>query len=255
MADSERPAHAAPAACDEVLLHAPGSLRLASDALPWQRSLRWERPVRERRVFWLGLVLAFAFTVVELAGFVLGMHSYRSAHWRRATAPQVITVQLIESVSEPAAAPPEPEPALVVRPSRVAIAPPQVRQNPPPANAEEPSDAMRARLGAGAAAPLRLFNADGSVRLGDGQAPLKAPAEPAPKTAREAAQQHWARIEERGNPLDCRKTRFAGAFARDESVGDKVARKYLSWIGLADPQAIEHRARRRAESGGCEPAS
>lgn len=236
MADSERPAHAAPAACDEVLLHAPGSLRLASDALPWQRSLRWERPVRERRVFWLGLVLAFAFTVVELAGFVLGMHSYRSAHWRRATAPQVITVQLIESVSEPAAAPPEPEPALVVRPSRVAIAPPQVRQNPPPAHAEEPSDAMR-------------------VRLGDGQAPLKAPAEPAPKTAREAAQQHWARIEERGNPLDCRKTRFAGAFARDESVGDKVARKYLSWIGLADPQAIEHRARRRAESGGCEPAS
>lgn len=239
---------------DEILLHAPGSLQLASDALPWQRSLRWERVVRERRVVWLGLALAFAVTLTELGGFMLGMHSYRTAHWRRATAPPVIMVSIIEPPSETPPPPPEPEPAIVARASRIAITPPQVRQAPPPPHPEEESGEMRARLGSGAT-PLKLFNADGSVRLGDGPAPIRAPAEPAPRTEREAAQQRWARIEERGNPLDCRKTRFAGAFARDESAGDKVARKYLRWIGLADGQAIEYRARQRAESGGCDPAS
>jgi hypothetical protein len=38
------------------------------------------------------------------------------------------------------------------------------------------------------------------------------------------------------------------------SLGDKVAGKYLKWVGLADSQAIGHRAEKRAESGGCEPA-
>ena len=43
-------------------------------------------------------------------------------------------------------------------------------------------------------------------------------------------------------------------FAPDINAGDKVASKYLKWIGLADPEAIKHRAEKRAESGGCEPA-
>ncbi|MDL1868089.1 hypothetical protein FBQ98_01470 [Gammaproteobacteria bacterium PRO6] len=255
MADPDHPAPPAAAAPREILLHAPGSLRLASDALPWQRSLRWDKPVRERRVVWLGLVLAIAATVIELGGFMLGMHSYRTAHWRRATAPQVITVQLIEPISELPPAPPEPEPPIVVRPSRIAIAPPQVRAaTPPPTRAEPDSDAMRARMGSAGAAPLKLFNADGSVQLGAGATPLQAPAAPAPRSEREAAQQRWAKIEERGNPLSCRKTRFAAAFRPDESVGTAVARKYLGWIGLADPQAIAHERQKRAESGGCEPA-
>lgn len=258
LADSARPETATPTQGNEheVLLHAPGSLRLASDALPWQRSLRWQDAERDRRIFWLGGLLAFAITVLELGGFALGMHSYRSAHWKRMTAPQVITVSLIEPISEQPPPPPEPEPPIVVRPSRIAIATPQVKTAPPPPpRAEESSDAMRARLGqGGTAAPLKLFNADGSVRMGSGTAPISAPAAPAPKTEREAAQQRWAQIEERGNPLNCKKTRFAGAFAPDESVGDKVARKYLGWVGLADPQAIGHRAQQRAESGGCEPA-
>ncbi|MEO6690490.1 MAG: hypothetical protein ABIS07_08730, partial [Dokdonella sp.] len=70
----------------------------------------------------------------------------------------------------------------------------------------------------------------------------------------EAAKARWAQIEKRGNPIDCKKTRFAGAFAPDVSLGDKVAGKYLKWVGLADPEAIRHRAEKRAEAGGCEPS-
>lgn len=254
MAETDR-SDSAPPAEREVLLDAPGSLRLASDGLPWQRSLRWEKPTRNRRVFWLGFAFAFFVTVLELGGFALGMRSYHSTHYRRATAPQVITVQLIEPPGEVPPPPPEPEPPIVVRASRVAIAPPQVRQTPPPPRPEEDTDAMRARIGSGAAAPaLKLFNADGSVRVGSGDAPIQAPPDKKPKTEREAAKQRWAQIEERGNPLDCKKTRFAGAFAPDMSIGDKVASKYLKWVGLADGQAIAHRAQKRAESGGCEPA-
>ena len=251
MADTDRPDPASPAAEREVLLHAPGSLRLASDGLPWQRSLRWEKPTRNRRVFWLGFVLAFFVTVLELGGFALGMRSYHGVHVRHAT-PQVITVQLIEPPSEVAPAPPEPEPEMRTRPSRVAIAPPQVKQTSPPPRPEEDSDAMRARIGSGASAPaLKLFNADGSVRIGNGDAPIKAPTDNKPKTEREAAARRWAQIEKRGNPLDCKKTRFAQNFAPDESVGSGIARKYLSWVGLYDPHDTEKRARRAAE--GCDP--
>lgn len=255
MAETDRPAPSPTSGTGEPSLRDVGLLRLASDALPWQRSLRWEKPTRNRRVFWLGVGLALFVTVLELGGFALGMRSYRSVHYKRATAPQVITVQLIEPPSE-VPPPPEPEPPIVARPSRIAIAPPQVKQTPPPPpRPEESSDAMRARIGSGApVAPLKLFNADGSVRIGGGDAPIQAPPDNKPRTEREAAKQRWAQIEERGNPLDCHKTRFAGAFAPDMSIGDKVASKYLKWVGLADQQAIQHRAQKRAESGGCEPA-
>ena len=100
-------------------------------------------------------------------------------------------------------------------------------------------------------APPQLFNPDGSIRVG-GNAP-QAPI--APKNPRDAAKARWAEIEKRGNPVDCHKTRFAQAYAPDESTGDKVARKYLKWIGLVNTQAIEHRNAQRAQSGGCDPAS
>lgn len=253
LADTDRPATAVPEAEPEVLLHAPGSLRLASDALPWQRSLRWGEVERNPRRIWFGVLLATFITVLELGGFAAGMHSYRTAHFRRATTPQLIQVSLIEPPSQ-VPPPPEPEPPIVVRASRIAVEPPKVKMTLPPPRPEEASDEMRARLGAGAVAAPQLFNADGSVRISGAGAPIQAPMQPKPRTEREAAQQRWAQIEERGNPLDCHKTRFSGAFAPDLSVGDKVASKYLKWIGLADPQAIARRAQQRAESGGCEPA-
>lgn len=227
----------------------PGALRFAADRLPWQRSLRWARPVRDRRLFWLGGLLAVFVTVVELVGFGLGMRPYR--HDRPASQPIRVTLheELPTDVPPP---PPEPEPPIVVRSSRIAVAAPEVETRPPPPQQPaEDSDAMRARIGAGGAvAAPRLFNPDGSIRLDN---PVVAPPKAA-ETQQDAAKERWAKIEERGNPLDCRKTRFAEAFAPDESAGDRVSRKYLKWVGLADPEAIARRNRARAESGGCEPA-
>jgi len=237
------------AASKSPTLAEPGRLRFATDRLPWQRSLRWEKPQRDRRLLWLGGSVAFLVTLFEIVGFGLGMRSWHSPP----RAPQVISVVLIEPESALPPPPPEPEPPIVARPSRVKIALPEVKpQPPPPLNASDDSDAMHARMGeGGAVAAPQLFNPDGSVRIGGNGLP-KLPV--APKTEREAAQARWAQIETRGNPLDCKKTRFAGAFAPDVSLGDKVAGKYLKWVGLADPEAIRRRAEQRAESGGCEPA-
>ena len=228
-----------------------GTLHFQTDRLPWQRSLRWVEPPRDRRKWGLGLLLALLITVLELIGFATGMRSLRMPPPPHAN--QVFQVTLIEPTLAPAP-PPEPEPpAFVKRPSKIAVAPPKVVSTPPPAHAVEPSNEMSGRIGAaGSMAPApQLFNPDGSIRLGAGAAAV-APAA-VPKNQQEAAKARWARIETRGNPLDCKKTRFSKAFTPDLSLGDKVAGKYLKWVGLADQDAIGHRAQQRAESGGCEP--
>jgi len=230
-------------------------LQFAADRLPWQRSLRWEEPPRNRRRLLLGLLFALLVTVLELGGFALGMRSYRIHPQAPRAARQEMQIVRIEAITETPPPPPEPEPPpFVRRPSRIAVTPPQVRTTPPPPHPAEDSSAMRARIGGAAAAPApppRLFNPDGSIRLGDAPA-LEPP--PPPRNALEAGRADWAQIEKRANPLDCRKTRFGQAFAPDESAGSKVARKYLKWIGLADPEAIAHEQARRAEAAGCDPA-
>ena len=235
-------------ALQAVSLHEPGALRFATDRLPWQRSLRWTAPVRDRRRLLLGALLALLVTVLELVGFGLGMQPYRI----RSLATPPIRVSLIEPLIESPPPPPEPEPPIVVRSSRVAVAPPDVKTPPPAPRPPEDSDAMRARIGAGgASAAPQLFNPDGSIRLGDTAVlPARAPANP-----QEAAKARWAEIQQRGeNPLDCKRTRFADAWATDESGGDAVARKYLKWIGLADGEAIAHRAEQRKQRAreGCD---
>lgn len=224
-------------------------LRFASDRLPWQRSLRWREPPRPRRWVVPGLVVAVLATVAELVGFATGM---RPPPQTSAPSAPVQVVLIEEMPTYPV--PPEPEPPpFVARPSRIAVTPPETRPAPPPPRAmEEDSSAMRARMGAVGAAggKPRLFNPDGSVRID----PSATAAPARPRSERDQGIARWAEIEERGNPLDCHKTRFAEAFSRDESVGDEVARKYLKWIGLADPAGIEGRHRARAQSGGCEPA-
>jgi hypothetical protein len=244
---SSSPPTLQPVRADSPPLHEPGSLQFASDRAPWQRSLRWRAEPRDRRLLWLGFALAALVTVSELVGFALGMRPYR--HW---PASRPIEVVLIEPEVVPPV-PPEPVPPIVARPSRIAIAPPVVKNTPPPPpRSGETDDAMRARIGeGGAAAAPQLFNPDGSIRIGAAAAPALAPK---PASPREAAKERWAGIEKPINPLDCRKTRFADAFAPDESAGDRISRKYLKWIGMADQEAIAHRNRARAYAGGCEPA-
>jgi hypothetical protein len=227
-----------------------GRVRFASDRLPWQRSLRWKKAPIDRRLLLAGLLIAVAFTVIELVGFGLGMQRQIAREVRPAR-PRTVEVVLIEP--PPAfPLPPEPEPPpFAPRKSKVRVEAPEVKLPPPPHTAEESDDAMRARIGESGMQTPQLFNPDGSIRLAP---PPVAPAQP--MNPQEAAKQRWAEIEKRGeNPLDCKRTRFAGAFRPDESLGDAVSRKYLKWIGLADAEAIRHRAeqRERRAAEGCDP--
>jgi len=237
----------------ELRLEQPGHLRFATDRLPWQRSLRWTRPPRNRLLLALGLLLAILLTVVELVGFGLGMQR-QIGQQIRPPPPRVVQVILIEPTPE-LPLPPEPEPPeFTPKTSKIQVEAPKVKLPPPPLPAEEDSDAIRGRIGTSGAPAVQLFNPDGSIRLGE---PALAPPKTEPLNPQEAAKARWAEMEKRGeNPLDCKRTRFARAFKRDESVGDEVSRKYLKWIGLGDGEAIQHRAEQREERAaeGCDPA-
>ncbi|MEO8461132.1 MAG: hypothetical protein ABI451_11440 [Dokdonella sp.] len=221
-------------------------LKFADSSRPWQFSLRWEKPERDRRVLLLGLLLALLMTVIELVGFGLGMrHRPRQIHPDSPI--QVSVIDVAENLPLPA----EPEPpAFVQRPSKVFVEPPKIRIRPPPLPPAEASDAISARIGA--AAPARLFNQDGSIALPS--APTSVPAKPS--NQQEVGRARWADLQHRGeNPLDCKRTRFAKDYKIDQSLGDEVAGKYLKWIGLADGEAIAHRQQQRAQRAaeGCDP--
>lgn len=222
-------------------------LRFADTSRPWQFSLRWEKPPRDRRTLLLGLLLALLMTVVELVGFGLGMrHPLRETH--RDSPILVTVIDLAENLPVPG----EPEPpAFVPRPSKVLVESPKIRIKPPPLPPAEASDAMSARIGS-AGSPARLFNPDGSIALPS--APTAAPTKPS--NQQEIGRARWADLQHRGeNPLDCKRTRFARDFKTDQSLGDEVASKYLKWIGLADGEAIAHRQQQRAQRAaeGCDP--
>lgn len=210
------------------------------------RAVRQRREQRNRRRLGLAIGLTVLVNLFLLGSLERGMHPL--------PLPAARDVAIRISVIEPPDSlplPPEPQPApMPARASRIAIAPPPVRVTPPPPRADEPSTETQARLGI--AAP-NLFNPDGSLRLPDA---LPGASKPKPQTPQQRARERWAEIERRGeNPLDCQRTRFAGAFRRDESAGDEVTRKYLAWIGLADPQVIAERAARREgrAADGCDP--
>lgn len=224
----------------------PGALRFKADSEPWQRSLRAPVPTglprRWRRR--IAAVAALAL-VAELVAFAVWMEPPP-----RIAVPRPVQVRLIET-APPVPPPPEPSPPprSAQPPPRIPVAAPELERRPPPPATAEAADGMQAELREAAPSGLRLLNADGSLR----GVPELAPA-PAPETERARARADWARIEERGNPIDCQKTRFAGAFESDESLGDRIASRYGKWIGLADPQGIAERRARRAYAGGCDPA-
>jgi hypothetical protein len=214
---------------------------LVPDTRPWQRSLRRDRPPRDRRMVIGGLVVGLVITVLELVGFGIGMRHRPQPETRSA-----IRVDLISPATPLPPIPPEPVPPVFeARVHKVKVAPPETRIRVPPKPAAGQDSRLRARIGSAGTGALHLFKSDGSVEL-------PKPAAAAPSTPTAAGEARWAEIRQRGdNPLDCKRTRFAANWKLDESLGSKVARKYLGWIGLYDPTDTRRRAQRAAE--GCDP--
>lgn len=213
-----------------------------------RRDALWESPTLERRTVRVLVAAAILANLLWMAGLDRVMQRLTPREGARGP----IEVSIIVP-PEQFEIPPEPQPEPVEfrrRPSAIRIEPPQTRLAPPPLNTESGAQ-TQARMGS--AGELRLFNADGSLRLPKatariGPEPLQNP--------QEAGKARWAEIRDRGeNPLDCTRTRFAGAFRRDESLGDEVSRKYLKWIGLADGAGIAERAAEKARraADGCDP--
>ena len=114
---------------DRPSLSQPAALHFATDGLPWQRSLRWSEPPRDRRLLWLGGLFALLITLAELGGFAIAMRDFRALRPRPSPPIQVSLIVPFEQLPPP---PPEPEPPIVARSSRIAIAPPEVKTTPPP---------------------------------------------------------------------------------------------------------------------------
>ena len=244
-------AHAAAATSPAVDATDSARLRNGYAGRMLRRDRLWRSPHLQRRTV---IVLIVATIVLNLL-WIVGLDQVMQPYTAREADRGPIVVNIIVPPEE-FEVPPEPQPQPVEfkrRPSAVRIEPPQTKLSPPPLTSESDSR-TQARIGSAGEPALNLFNADGSLRMPKattriGPKPIENP--------REAGKARWAEIENRGeNPLDCKRTRFASAFKRDESLGDKVSRKYLKWIGLADGAGIAERAAQREgrAAAGCDPA-
>lgn len=216
-----------------------------------RRNKLWHREYLRRRSIHVLIAAAILVNLLWLVGLDRVMAPL--TEFKPDLGPIVVNIITAPDVFE---IPPEPEPEPVefkARPSKILIKPPVTTSTPPPVTSETTTQ-TQARIGTAGEPALNLFNADGSLRM------PKATVRIGPKkidNPEEAAKARWAEIQNRGeNPLDCKKTRFANAFRRDESLGDKVSRKYLSWVGLADRAGIAERAaaKRQRADDGCDPA-
>ncbi|GEM_PF-635635 len=222
----------------------------------WLHDVRWRRSPRDRRriaLYWCGILL---------------LHLLAAAGLREAMRPRplpapdvarddvVVQVHLIEPT--PVETPPVTQelPPLVVEPARPSAAavnsPAPARREPP----SRPSAPPPRTVGADEAivATPRLYNPDGSLRLD--LAPRGAPARTVPTRPLADDIAAGKALMQRGhNIVRCRRTAFADAYRPDESAGDEVSRKYLSWIGLYNPHSAQKSAERRAEArGACDDA-
>lgn len=242
---------AAPATASLIDAQDSARLRNAYAGKMVRRNQLWQRPhFRSQSVYAL-VAAALLATVLWITGLDRVMAPLIRGEEDRG--PIVVNIITPPEVFE---IPPEPQPEHVEfkrRPSKVQIATPQTKTTPPPLTAET-SAQTQARIGSAGEPTLNLFNADGSLHMPKARDRIGAAKIDNPQ---EAAKAQWAEIQNRGeNPLDCKKTRFANAFRRDESIGDKVSRKYLSWIGLADRAGIAERAaaKQQRANDGCDPA-
>lgn len=222
--------------------------QVALRVLPLRRALlhelRWRQPDRN----WRRIVVAAAIAILAQLVLILlardGMRLKPFFDDRR----DVLRVSLIEL-----APPPLPEPAVRELPPMSVTAPTAgtARNAPAPARREQgqrqveapaPSDGDAEAVVATPAAPS-LYNADGSLRIG--------PALPAPEKLDPLTRDKLAAEEllQRGhNLVRCKRTRFAGAYRPDESLGERAARKYGRYVGLYNPATAQKQAVRAADA-------
>lgn len=217
-----------------------------------RRDRLWRAPPFERRVLKALIASAILVNLLWIVGLDHVMQPLSFSEPDRG--PIQVSIIDPEPIFE---LPPEPEPAPIEfrqRKSAITIEPPVTKMTPPPLNPSSSSQ-TQARIGAAGTGELRLFGLDGSLRMPDVKTRIGAEPIANPE---EAGKARWAEIQKRGeNPLDCKRTKLAGAFRRDESLGDEVSRKYLKWIGLADGAGIAERAAKREQraADGCDPAN
>jgi hypothetical protein len=240
-AQPSRPERPRPASMDPAVI--------AARVLPLRRALLHELRWRAPDVSWRRIAVAVAVVVVAHLVLVLlvrdAMRPKPFVEDRR----DVIQVSLIEL-------PPLPEPAALVHelPPLSVSAPPtgSARNAPAPARrdrgqrqVEAPAAASGDAEGIVATPAPSLYNPDGSLRI--------APAAPEPE-ARDPMTRGKLAAEElaqRGhNIVRCKRTRFAGAYTPDESIGDRAARKYGAYVGLYNPATAQKAAKRAADARG-----
>lgn len=208
---------------------------------PWRRRLRWEQTPIEPWIRNSSAVVALCVTLLVYGGFHRGM-PFESVP---AEPRSPIQVDIIgPAVVLPLPEPPQPPP--LVRGTSVPVVPDEVVVRLPEQHTTQGERATSARSGDAPVPDLKLFNADGSIRLPEAQAVP-------PPSARERARQEWAQLQQRGhNVIDCERTQFSDTYTPDESLGDGVARRYLSWIGLVDHEVLQRNAERRRPRHGCD---
>lgn len=208
---------------------------------PWRRRLRWDQAAFEPWIRNSSIVAVLCVTLVVVVGFHRGMRVDPVRLMPRAP----VQVSLID------AAPAFPVPDLPIPPPlqrgrSVPVAPAQATPTMPERQARQGERATSARSADTEPAQVKLFEQDGSIRLPQQQKPTAA-------SARERARQEWLDLQQRGhNVVDCERTLFSDTYAPDESLGDGVTRKYLSWIGLVDHEVLQRNAERRRPRHACD---
>lgn len=236
---STRPERPRPPNADPALV--------AARVLPLRRALlhelRWRSPDLDRRRIVVAVVVVLLVHLLLVLLVRDGMRMKPFVDDRS----DVLRVTLID-------APPLPVPPTVheLPPLSVAAPPDGTARNAPaPARkpqavrqveAPAPSSGEVEGVVATPAAPS-LYNADGSLRIAPAPPPAQA-VDPLTRDKRVAEEM----LQRGHNIVRCKRTRFAGAYTPDESLGERAARRYGAYVGLYNPAVAQKAAKRAADA-------
>jgi hypothetical protein len=223
--------------------------QIAARVLPLRRALLHELRWRPPDVSWRRITIAIVVMLLAHLLLVLLVRDGMRLKPFKGDRRDVLRVTLIERPP-----PPLPEVSTVRElPTLSVTAPPTgtARNAPAPSRRQQdvrqveapaPSSGEAEGVVATPSAPS-LYNADGSLRVSP-VAPTAEPEHPLLRDKR-AAEELLARGH---NIVRCKRTRFAGAYTPDESLGERAARKYGAYVGLYNPAVAQQAAKRAADA-------